>query len=339
MNIQLYNIPAISVTNELYFASSADRETILSNHRVASLTQSYYPVQYTNKIKFSTDNVPFSTVFNYLSIEMYGKKWYYFVDNFEYTNEKIYYVNIVIDSVQTFYFDINFRRFEKSRKFGFSGLRDNISMDSTLYPVSFEDYDYNKPFVVVVQYNTRLAFNECRIINGADNDLQPVSQQANFDWEHLDNNRIIKNVLTTYTDGLKTLFLPIPYQSYQLLKFINPSGNETIVKMNRETVFDTLRALANDPNVVNMYVTRILPQGVSVGTVTVNNVPYSAFILSSACQVYTNWLVKTGTNYETTDFTIVQHINRTKYGTITTPSRAVCDSNYTQIAIGELNDM
>ena len=152
MIIKLYNIPGISPDNEPYFSSVSVRAANLNAHLVKSLSTYFYPVQSENRIKFEVTDVPLTLVYNYISIEMYGKEWYYFVDSFRYVNEKIYYVNLFMDAIQTFYFDISFIKYEGKRCLNFTGLRDNLSLDPTLYPHSNVNYDENKPFIFVIQY-------------------------------------------------------------------------------------------------------------------------------------------------------------------------------------------
>ena len=155
MIIKLYNIPGISPDNEPYFSSVSVREANFNTRLVKSLSTYFYPVQNENRIKFEVTDVPLTLVYNYISIEMYGKEWYYFVDSFRYVNEKIYYVNLFMDAIQTFYFDISFIKYEGKRSLNFTGLRDNLSLDPTLYPHSNVNYDENRPFIFVVQYKER----------------------------------------------------------------------------------------------------------------------------------------------------------------------------------------
>lgn len=334
MIIELFNIPAISVSNELYFASQVARDVAFHNYYVKSVTSPYYPVQYKNKIKLSIDDVSFSTVFNYVAINMYNRRWFYFVDSFEYVNEKIYYMNIALDTVQTFYFDINFRRFEKTRKLGYSGIRDNISLDPTLYPYSIRNYDYGKPYVVVVQYNTRLV-GDCKnvLATGATVD-------NSIGWEGFKENIIYCDDGTFYTDGLKTMYLLMPADLNDMLLLTDYLGNTGLISYGSRTnyIINAINKLANDPNVVNMFVTKHLPRSITYGTFTYQNHTYTGYVLGTPCQLFSNYLIKTGNNAQLTDSSIKHYADWIKYGSFDTPARAMCDTNYTQICIGELND-
>ena len=337
MLLQFYNIPAISVSNEPYFASESDRNIKLGQYRVYSTVFAYYPPMYKNRIKFDTSLLSLSHTFNYLSITVHSKTWYYFVDSIEYCNEKIYYINIVMDTVQTFYFDINFKRFEKTRKLSFTGLRDNLSLDSTLYPVDFIDYDEDKPYLIVVQYVENLAFSDCHIVKGYSNG-QMEWVQSNFGWNGYRQNLIIKNADQNFTDGLKTMYIPVPVKDDDYIHITNPYGTIINVPMNRIQTFLTINALANDPNVVNMYVTKIFPTAIAYANFYIGQTLCHGYMLDDTCQLFTNYMVKTGYSYSTSDGWLVHYVQRRYYGSFTTPKRAMCDSNYYQISIGELND-
>lgn len=335
MLIQFYNIPAISVSNEPYFASESDRITKMSQYRVYSTVFAYYPPMYKNRIKFDTSFLSLSHTFNYLSITANNKTWYYFVDSIDYCNEKIYYINIVMDTVQTFYFDINFKRFEKSRKLTYSGIRDNISLDPTLYPYSLRDLDVGKPYVIVVQYNTRLAFTTCKnLTNGA-----PVDNPIG--WENFENNKIYTDDGTCYTDGLKTMYILMPVENSDHISFYDKDMVATTYPYGysrQEDIILVLNTLANDPNVVNIFISKSLPRGITYGSYTFNGYNYHGFLLDTTCQIFTNYLIKTGNNTTLGDGSIVHYAEWKQCGNFTTPSRATCDTNYTQICIGELND-
>lgn len=325
MIIKFYNIPGISPDNEPYFNSVAARNTSLANYLVKSLSTYFYPVQYENRIKLEVTDVPFTLVYNYISIEMYGKDWFYFVDSFRYVNEKVYYVNLAIDAIQTFFFDTYFIKYEGKRSLEFTGLRDNLSIDSTVYVSSMTDYDINNPGIFVFQFKD---------ISGTDvvlEDPSTVSPQTVPQIVDIDVTTYSRDTNNTYTDGLKTFFL-LPPRSYTntSVNYYHPgSTTEQSYTLNREDWISFYRKLVNDPNVVNAYYTTILPKEITLsGT--------STYKLDRDATLYKYGLVKLGRYDDLTINFIGSH--DIKYGSFTTPTRAVCDTNYTQFTIGEVND-
>lgn len=335
MTITFYYIPAISVNSEPFFADASSRTSILHSKIVKVWDTSYVPPLYTNKIKITTDILPFNLRANYVKIPKFGFDWYYFIDSFTYINETTYFINLSIDAIQTFYFATSFKRFEEKRSLSYKGLRDNISLDPTLYPDTITNYDYGKPYIIVVQYNTRLdtqTFGQC--FNVID-DVTVSHNSADWDFKV---NQIHKPNDVVYTDGLKTLFLPLTLNSIEYCKFINPNGAEKLIMFDREKLMDTINKLANDPNLVNMYVTRILPPDIYYGDFTYNNTNYTGWVLNINCQLFSNYLIKTGNSYLMANTEINLYVVKQNYGSFTTPVRALCDTNYTQICIGEVND-
>ncbi len=325
MIIKFYNIPGISPDNEPHFASATIRNLTLNNYLVKSLSTYYYPVQYENRIKLEVTDVPLTLVYNYISIEMYGKDWFYFVDSYRYVNEKIYFVNLAMDAIQTFYFHISFIKYEGKRSLLYTGLRDNLSVDSTVYVSSITDYDEGNPGIFVFQFKD---------VSGSSvvlEDPSTVSPATRPQVENIDVTTFVKGTSIQYTDGLKTFFLlsPRSFTSTYVNYYRSGSSSPQGYSFTRSDWISFYNKLVNDPNVVNAYFTTILPQGVTLDST-------SGYNLDTNITLYKYGIIKSG-NYDNLTNNIIQ-IQDIKYGSFTTPIRAVCDSNYTQFTIGEVND-
>ena len=338
MIIKLYNIPGISPDNEPYFSSVSVRATNLNGRLVKSLSTYFYPVQNENRIKFEVTDVPLTLVYNYISIEMYGKEWYYFVDSFRYVNEKIYYVNLFMDAIQTFYFDISFIKYEGKRSLTFTGLRDNLSLDPTLYPHSNANYDENRPFIFVIQYKER-SVQQLQLIDPY------TSENVNYTIEDIEEN-VIKtpekhNGVNLYTsDGLKTLYLlpnNIQTSYWRYFSDLNLT-DELLYANNRDDFMKTIAIILNDPNVINAYATKVYPKGINYGVHKVDNTTFEGFYLDENMILYKNGMVHASKDIKNPKTSLIE-VEPQKYGSFTTPPRNICDSNYVQISIGEVNDM
>ena len=123
MTINLYYIEGISRIDTPYFATKTYQATLskqqefFDNHIVKSVQLAFYPPHYRNVIKFNDDDLTFNTQVNYLSLEYGNKRYYYFIDNINYLSESIIEVEITMDVIQTYMFDIYISNGIIERKF------------------------------------------------------------------------------------------------------------------------------------------------------------------------------------------------------------------------------
>lgn len=324
MTITFYNIPGISPANEPLFTSVANRTTALSSYIVKSWSTAYYPVQYENRIKCDTIILPLTTVFNYIKIEMYSQEWFYFIDSFTYVNEKVYFINLSLDAIQTFYFVTNIRRFEETRKLTFSGLRDNLSVDPTLYVYSKTDFDVysngiSKLGVYVFQFKD---------MSGGNIILKDADTHTNRSQVEDILPTLYSGDKGTYIDGLKTFFFP-QFSAGLNISYIAVDGTRKTFSINYLSYYKTFVNLINDENIVNAYYTKILPDFMSVN--------YSTYTLTDKAILYDNGMIMSSMSYNTWVNNQVT-IKDDNYGSFITPIRAICDTNYVQVTIGEVND-
>lgn len=108
MEITLYYIEGISVENEPWFDTEAHQSAFFSAHSVHILDTGFYPPHYRNRITLSLDSLRLSNEINYLSLDDYsGKTYYYFIDSIEYVSEDVVALNVTMDTIQTFLQSIN----------------------------------------------------------------------------------------------------------------------------------------------------------------------------------------------------------------------------------------
>lgn len=123
MDVKLYYIHGISRIDTPYFATKTSQATLskqeefFSNHLVQSVELSFYPPHYHNTIKFDTEDITFNTNVNYLSLEYNNKTYYYFIDSINYISESIIELEITMDTIQTYMFDIYIANGVIERKF------------------------------------------------------------------------------------------------------------------------------------------------------------------------------------------------------------------------------
>lgn len=105
--INLYFIDGISVNDEPTFDTLALQAAFFDNHLVQLVDTGFYPPHYANKIKLSIDDFNLKKQVNYLSLDYNNKIYYYFIDSINYINEEIYELNVVMDTIQTYMFNIH----------------------------------------------------------------------------------------------------------------------------------------------------------------------------------------------------------------------------------------
>lgn len=117
MVIELYYIKGISRIDTPYFATQALQRTYFNKKLVKSIDTAFYPPHYQNTIRLDTNDLEFTSSVNYLALQFNDKWYYYFIDNIDYNSEDVITLEITMDYIQTFMFNINFNTALIERKF------------------------------------------------------------------------------------------------------------------------------------------------------------------------------------------------------------------------------
>lgn len=138
--INLYFIDGISVNDEPTFDTLALQATFFDSHLVQLVDTGFYPPHYINKIKLSVEDFNLKKQVNYLSLDYNNKIYYYFIDSINYINEDIYELNVVMDTIQTYMFNIHcenalmermsISRWNSQGKINRNYIRENIGDDT-----------------------------------------------------------------------------------------------------------------------------------------------------------------------------------------------------------------
>lgn len=115
--ISLYYVEGISEVDTPFFSSKAEQSEYFSKKLVKTLSSSYYPPYYRNKIKFGSDDLTLDTKVNYLSLDTSERKYYYFITSAMYISDGILELSISMDVIQTYLFDFEIRNCVIERKF------------------------------------------------------------------------------------------------------------------------------------------------------------------------------------------------------------------------------
>lgn len=152
MKIYFGYIPGISNIDTPYFSSIGEQEDYFDGQEVETIDDAFYPPHYTNTIKVYTEEVNFNSSVNYVWFEFLNKRYYYFIESIEYVSESLIYVNIVMDVIQTYMFNIDVSNGIIERKFidrwddGYINrnyIRENVSDGEfkTDYVVQLNNYE------------------------------------------------------------------------------------------------------------------------------------------------------------------------------------------------------
>lgn len=133
MDIDLYFIKGISMQDTYMFTGT--QSDYLATFKKYTISTSYYPPYYRNSIKIDTSEISFDSNINYLSFEYNNLTYYYFIDSIEYVSETVIILNIVMDTIQTYFFTYNLSgnltrkmiKPYKDKKINREYIRENVS--------------------------------------------------------------------------------------------------------------------------------------------------------------------------------------------------------------------
>ena len=222
---RLLNVPGINTYDTLYFPDIVAQRQYFDSCVYGQPIDAYYPPLYKNKIKIIEEDLALDDFsVNYLSLDVNGKRYYYFITDISYVAECTYVLTIVMDTIQTFMFD--FRKIGKVSRKSISRWRQvnniyKINRDYIRENMSEQDFEvqqfqkFESNFVYYV-----FAFSELEDTSVASS----VSTTA-FDF----------GTLSYYvSNGLYYYIIPVPknYTTINTLKF----GNHTIAYNYRQDI-------------------------------------------------------------------------------------------------------
>lgn len=179
MNVTLYYVEGISRIDTPYFATKTTQaslekqEEFFTSKIVKTIQLSYYPPHYRNAIRFDEDDLTINDNVNYLSLDYNGKKYYYFIDSINYISESLIEVEITMDVIQTYMFDIYISNGIIERKFinrliageyNRAYIRENVSNNEYVY---YTHQVYNsdiKQWLVFIPVTTYLCIKQANMI-------------------------------------------------------------------------------------------------------------------------------------------------------------------------------
>ena len=209
MDINLCYVDGISRIDTPYFTSGSEQTSFFASKIVGTVTTTFYPPHYRNKIRFSTEDLNISDHVNYLYFTYKNKNFYYFVDAIEYVSEDIIEIDISMDYIQTYFFDIRVKngiierkhinRFISNNVINRSYIRENVSNGDFINRAKVYTQEYPK-WVVLKVTELEYATNR-KVISYIDTGKGVVPSPFYYITFPLDYNSVGELISYDYTNS------------------------------------------------------------------------------------------------------------------------------------------
>lgn len=286
--IRLYYIENISETDIPYFEDIYAMNGFFTSHQVDTISGegSYYPPYYTNRIKLSiAGDINYEgTSVNYLALDYGSKRYFYFIDSIDYVNEDCYEINIHMDTIMTFYFDIEVSAAMVERAFinrwGDTGtptinrdyIRENFSNGNyKIVEHSYVDGLASDSWVVIAEVN-HVKINEslepeqqypARIVNNWSQPTRQIFIDANGNSVDIRSTHKQGIVLWSFANAVydMTTYDKDRYQAsyaYPNYTYTSPLGHGTDA-VTGGFIDNPINHLIDNPNLHNIFIIPFIP--------------------------------------------------------------------------------
>lgn len=260
MEIKLYHIDGIS-REDTFFPSLA--QGFLDRYLVDTITYSFYPPHYRDRIKVeltSNENI------NYLSFEFQSVVYYYFIEDLEYVNESVVYLDIAIDTLMTYgqFTSVSYgimermhierwKRNDNTYVINRDYIRENFSKGE-FKPILHKEYIRADDWSVPVNPNDQSRGMICIMYDSVDNDAPPFVLREPI------------NVEQSWKYGTEHSFYPLGFVPF--VEFIKDSEHGKTAKdinnVSPDKEFMTMTSIVRatkDPKTMNMFYIPFNPIG------------------------------------------------------------------------------
>lgn len=227
MVISLCFVEGISNVDTPYFATKIAQEHFFDRHEVGVIQTSFYPPHYYNAIRVDSDDFDFNSQVNYLRFSYLNKYYYYFIRSIEYVNETLMEIEIEMDVIQTYMFNIETHGGVLERKFINRWIGDDINRNYLRENVSSSEF-------LLKSYKTFLKTNDFDNTNQDDESVGCIVITANDN----DGYYIQDDYLSRIT--YNTLSNKVIPPSTRYLYFL-PIGNETLYNIFKDYTGDLIK--------------------------------------------------------------------------------------------------
>lgn len=235
----LYYIKGISRFDTPRFANIIEQNKYFDLHKKKTIDE-FYPPFFTNSIKMLyIDFDIINNEVNYFSLVFRNKTYYYFIDNVNYIDLGVYEINITLDVIQTYFFDIKINSINVIRQSIKRWNGNDINRDYIR-----ENLSNSSDFKKDITYNS-IPTNKWLLVEG-------VSKLDTGTEEYTPSLITIKDILIT--NGTYLYLLPLPsipkvYQNKKINIFLR---DELVEQYTYIDYIKALNSLMRNPNVLNI---------------------------------------------------------------------------------------
>lgn len=166
----------INEVDTFFFSNASERDNFFSKDAETVIVSSFYPPYYKNNIRLSIEDYDiYSSSCEYLRIDFRNKYYYYFIKRINYINENVYSLDIEMDTIMTYMFDIELvntcinrkfiNRFNTNGTINRNYIRENVSSNEQVLSY-MKDYVSDGGFFII-----RMSSLPSSIITRTDYDL------------------------------------------------------------------------------------------------------------------------------------------------------------------------
>ncbi len=327
MTLELFFITGINSTDTMYFENEEKQKQYFENHNSRILLNdfSFYPPHYKNTITLTNNDVDFKSKINYLRLIYNDKYYYYFIRNIIYVSEDVIKLEIEMDVIQTYMFNINFNYAEIDRRLinrrtdenmiNRNYIRENFSTNDFILK-NYETIE-DLCFIDVVSSNT--IFNLSKEVNDSITKFEKFNTFANF-------NTYGKN---GFSDGLVHYY--IPYSKNKKIKLMGNGQrlNRVNNQFQLEFIHNYQATLLSDNDIMNLvYLFAENPSVVSINFIPFNFLDFSVIDITKTTNEYvikvpsssslkiTNVITHIGTNDKDLRYTICLGFSSISYNEV-----------------------
>lgn len=238
MDIKFYYVRGISVVDTPRFSNINAQENYFANKLVKTITNSFYPPHYTNKIRIEDTDLDFNSQVNYVSLNFLNKEYYYFIDKTVYINENLVDIYLIMDTAQTYMFNIDFINSSMDRLSIKRWKQNNINRDYVRENMSEEQFSVKEYSKISRDFN-------CYLIETS---------------EVIGSTGLLNSGKGTTIEAPKYLITPFCY--YLLFLPVNKDDKVNMITTDGQTTethsnygvneITLLSELASNPNVLNI---------------------------------------------------------------------------------------
>ncbi|WP_286149808.1 hypothetical protein [Romboutsia ilealis] len=235
----LYYIKGISRFDTPRFANIIEQNNYFDLHKKKTIDE-FYPPFFTNSIKMLyTDFDIINNEVNYFSLVFRNKTYYYFIDNVNYIDLGVYEINITLDVIQTYFFDIKINSINVIRQSINRWNGNDINREYIR-----ENLSNSTDFKRGITYNS-IPTNKWLLVEG-------VSKLDTGSEQYAPSLITIKDILITNGTYLYLLPLPNINKAYQNKKINIFLRDELVEQYTYIDYIKALNSLMRNPNVLNI---------------------------------------------------------------------------------------